>query len=166
MCEPFCICCECGIILFACDVKWLDSRKKKSPFRACKFENLSYGLTIVTKDMNGVLKVACCRHCGSLNSAEELFDDFESLPDCIKGVSGFGESRRLAIGSLYCSTFKPSNYSYVHSSGPIGYGVSIDHLRGMAGILQFQKHIGDITAPYDREAVLKAFHWLKKNNPL
>ena len=36
----------------------------------------------------------------------------------------------------------------------------------MAGILQFQKHIGDITVPYDREAVLKAFHWLKKNNPL
>ena len=72
---------------------------------------------------------------------------FESLPDCIKDVAGFGESRRLAIGSLYCSTFKPSNYSYVHSSGPIGYGVSIDHLRGMAGILQFQKHIGDITVP-------------------
>ena len=96
----------------------------------------------------------------------ELFDDFELLPDCIKGIAGFGESRRLATGSLYCSTFKPSNYSYVHSSGPIGYGVSIDHLRGMAGILQFQKHIGDITVPYDREAVLKAFHWLKKNNPL
>jgi hypothetical protein len=33
----------------------------------------------------------------------------------------------------------------------------------MAEILQFQKHIGDITVPYDREAVLKAFHWLKKN---
>ena len=44
--------------------------------------------------------------------------------------------------------------------------MSIGHLRGMAGILQFQKHIGDITVPYDREAVLKAFHWLKKNNPL
>ena len=86
-----------------------------------------------------------CRHCGNINSSEELFDDFESLPDCIKDVAGFGESRRLTIGSLYCSTFKPSNYSYVHSSGPIGYGVSIDHLRGMAGILQFQKHIGDIT---------------------
>ena len=94
---------------------------------------------------------------GNFNSSEELFDDFESLPDCIKDIPGFGGSRRLAIGSLYCSTFKPFNYSYVHSSGPIGYGVSIDHLRGMAGILQFQKHIGDITVPYDREAVLKPF---------
>ena len=36
----------------------------------------------------------------------------------------------------------------------------------MAGILQFQKHIGDITVHYDREAVLKAFHWLKKNHPI
>ena len=98
----------------------------------------------------------------------DIVDDFELLPDCNKGVAGFGESRRLAIGSLYCSTFKRSNYSYMHSSGPIGYGVytSSEGPPGMAGILQFQKHIGDITVPYDREAALKAFHWLKKNNPL
>ena len=44
--------------------------------------------------------------------------------------------------------------------------MSIDHLSGMAGILQFQEHVGDITAPYDGEAVVNAFHWLKKNNPL
>ena len=111
--------------------------------------------------------MAYCRHYGNLNSSEGLLDDFELLTDCIEGVAGFGESRRLAIGSLYCSTFKLSNYhSYVHSSGPIGHGVSIDHLRCMAVILQFQKHFGDITVPYDREAVLKAFRWLKKNNPL
>ena len=119
--------------MFPCDVKWVDNRKKTSPYRASKFENLSNSLTTVTMDKDGVLKVACCRHVVTLtpvNSSEELFDDFESLPDCIKDVAGFGESRRLAIGTLYCSTFKPSNYSYVHSSGPIGYGVSIDHLRG------------------------------------
>ena len=33
---------------------------------------------------------------------KSFFDDFESLPDHIEGVAGFGESRRLAIGSLYC----------------------------------------------------------------
>ena len=42
MCEAICICCECGIILFPCGVKWVDSRKKTSPYRASKFENLSY----------------------------------------------------------------------------------------------------------------------------
>ena len=62
MCEPICICCECGIILFPYDVKWVDSRKKTFPYRASKFENLSYSLTIVTMDKDSVLKVACCRH--------------------------------------------------------------------------------------------------------
>ena len=81
---------------------------------------------------DGVLEVACCRHCSNLNSSEQLFDDFESLPDCIKAVAGFGVSHRLAIGSLYSSTFKQLNYSYVRSSSPIGYGVSIDHLRDIA----------------------------------
>ena len=32
MCELICIYCECGIILFPCDVKWVDSRKKTSPY--------------------------------------------------------------------------------------------------------------------------------------
>ena len=35
----------------------------------------------------------------------------------------------------------------------------IDHLRGMAGILQFQKHIGDITVPYDREGSIQSLDW-------
>jgi hypothetical protein len=86
--------------------------RKKLPVGPLKLEKLSYGLTIVTMDKKGVLKVAYCRHCGNLNSNEEFFDDFELLPNCIKVVAGFGESHRLAIGSLYCSTFKPSNYSY------------------------------------------------------
>ena len=70
MCKPFCICCECAVILFMCDIKWVDSSRKKPPYRAAKFENLSYGLTIVTIDKNGVVKVACCRHCGNLTSAD------------------------------------------------------------------------------------------------
>ena len=64
MCEPFHICCDCGVILFVCDFKWVDSSRKEPPYRAVKFENLSYGLMIVTMDKNGVTKVACCRHCG------------------------------------------------------------------------------------------------------
>ena len=55
MCELICICCECGIILFPYDVKWVDSRKKTSPYRAFKIENLSYSLTAVIMDKDGVL---------------------------------------------------------------------------------------------------------------
>ena len=43
--------------------------------------------------------------------------------------------------------------------------MSIGNLRGMAGILNFKSTL-ETTVPYDRDAVLKAFHWLKKNNPL
>ena len=50
----------------------------------------------------------------------------------------------------------------MHSSGPIGYGISIDHWQGYFNF----KNILETSAPYDREAVVKAFHWLKKNNPL
>ena len=51
MCEPFCICCECGVILFLCDVKWVDSSR-----RATKFEKLSYGLMIEQWTRMGWLK--------------------------------------------------------------------------------------------------------------
>ena len=113
--------------------------------RAAKFRNLSNGLNIATIDKNGMVKVACYRHCGNLNSLQELFEDFGPLLKLLQGLVN-------PVGSLYCSTFKPSN---VHSSGPIGYGVSIENLRGMAGILQFQEHVRDITAPYDRVVVVK-----------
>ena len=96
-----------------------------------------------------------------------MHDDFGDLPDCIRAVSGFGESRRLALGSLFCSTFKPSNYSYVHSSGKMGFSMNVAHLRGMAGMLKFvDLSEGDITTGYDRESVLRAFRWLRRNNPL
>ena len=147
MCRPFCICSECGVILFECDVVWV---VKKQPYRAEKFNHLAYNLTVVTTDKSGVEKVACCRHCGSSKATEELYDDFGTLPDCMKDVAGFGESRRLALGSLYCRTFKPSNYS-------IEYSVTVDHLKGIAGLLQFEEHSGDITAPYDKEAVLPLY---------
>ena len=74
----------------------MDSRKKTSPYRASKFENVSYGLAIVTMDKDEVLKVAYCRHCGNRNSSEELFDDFESLPDCFNRLYAIGAFSRHA----------------------------------------------------------------------
>ena len=71
------------------------------------------------------------------------------------------------MGSLYCSTFKRSNYSYTHNSGQVSYSVRVNHLRGMAGILQLgESHGGDITASFNREVVVKALQWLRKNNPI
>ena len=164
---PHCICCECAVILFECDVQWVDQFSMSHPYRATTFQGISFNLCVVEKEVSGQPRVGSCRHCASAERPEELHDDFGDLPDCIRAVSGFGESRRLALGSLFCSTFKPSNYSYVHSSGKMGFSMNVAHLRGMAGMLKFgDLSEGDITTGYDRESVLRAFRWLRHNNPL
>ena len=164
---PHCICCECAVILFECDVQWIDQFSMSHPYRATTFQGISFNLCVVEKEVSGQPRVGSCRHCASAERPEELHDDFGDLPDCIHAVSGFGESRRLALGSLFCSTFKPSNYSYVHSSGKMGFSMNVAHLRGMAGMLKFgDLSEGDITTGYDRESVLRAFRWLRHNNPL
>ena len=164
---PHCLCYECGVILFESDVQWVDKNGMRIPYRATQFQYLSFNLSTAERDVRGQPRVGSCRHCACRASPENLFDNFGVIPDCIKAVAGFSESRRLALGSLYCSTFKPSNYSYVHCSGKMGFSMNTAHLKGMAGILKFgDPSEGDITAPYNREAVLTAFSWLRKNNPL
>ena len=75
-----CIGYECGIILFPLILMSNGWTVERKPF-PIEPPNLgtyptAYSLTIiVTMDKDGVLKVACCSHCGNLNSSEELFDD-------------------------------------------------------------------------------------------
>ena len=57
--------------------------------------------------------------------------------------------------------------SHPHSSGKMVFSMNVAHLRGMAGMLKFgDLSEGDITTGYDRESVLRAFRWLRHNNPL
>ena len=148
-------------------MQWVDQFSMSHPYRATTFQGISFNLCVIEKEVSGQPRVGSCRHCASAERPEELHDDFGDLPDCIRAVSGFGESRRLALGSLFCSTFKPSNYSYVHSSGKMGFSMNVAHLRGMAGMLKFgDLSEGHITTGYDRESVLRAFRWLRHNNPL
>ena len=76
------------------------------PYRATTFQGISFNLCVVEKEVSGQPRVGSCRHCASAGRPEELHDDFGDLPDCIRAVSGFGESRRLALGPC----------SVVHSS--------------------------------------------------
>ena len=118
---PYSICCECVILLFECDVQWVSAVERNPQFRASAFEGLSFQLEIVTRQRGNVTQVTCCRHCSNLHgSSEQLFDDFGNIPACIQDASDFGNSRRLAVGSLYCSTFKRSNYSYTSSHLNVG----------------------------------------------
>ncbi len=148
-------------------MQWVDNSGVTIPYRATQFQLVSYNLTILERDVKGQPRTGSCRHCAHRTSPENLFDHFREIPECIKAVAGFGESRRLALGSLYCSTFKPSNYSYVHCSGKMGFSMNTAHLRGMAGMFKFgDPSEGDITTPYNRESVLTAYRWLRTNNPL
>ena len=89
----------------------INSVCQSHPYRATTFQGISFNLCVVEKEVSGQPRVGSCKHCASAERPEQLHDDFGDLPDCIRAVSGFGESRRLALGSLFCSTFKPSNYS-------------------------------------------------------
>ena len=109
---------------------------------------LSFYLNVMC---NGLINSVCLT---SAERPEELHDDFGDLPDCIRAVSGFGESRRLALGSLFCNTFKPSNYSYVHSSGKMGFSMNVAHLRGMACALI--RHRSTFVTVVEKEGVYES----------
>ena len=39
---PHCICCECAVILFECDVQWIDQFSMSHPYRAATFQGISF----------------------------------------------------------------------------------------------------------------------------
>ena len=126
------------------------------PYRATTFQGISFNLCVVEKEVSGQPRVGSCRHCASAerNCMMTLVTYQIAYMPLVDSVSP----------SLFCSTFKPSNYSYVYSSGKTGFSMNVAHLRGMAGMLKF----GDLSEGdrYDRESVLRAFRWLRHNNPL
>jgi hypothetical protein len=69
-----------------------------------------------------------------------LFDDFGEIPDCVKSLKSYNEYRKLAIGSLFCSTFKPPGYTYLHSVGDIWFNKDPRVFRGMVGLLYEGQH--------------------------
>jgi hypothetical protein len=62
-----------------------------------------------------------------------LFDDFGEIPDCVKSLKSYNDYRKLAIGSLSCSTFKPPGNTYLHSVGDIWFNKDPRVFRGMVG---------------------------------
>jgi hypothetical protein len=64
-----------------------------------------------------------------------LLDDFGEIPDCVKSLKSYNEYRKLAIGSLFYSIFKPSGYTYLHSVGDIWFNKEPRVFRGMVGLL-------------------------------
>jgi hypothetical protein len=65
--------------------------------------------------------------------------------------------RKLAIGSLFCSTFKPPGYTYLHSVGDIWFNKKPCVFRGMVGLLYEGQNKELSTTSTDLKKVLMWF---------
>ena len=116
--------------------------------------------------VRGIDTVSSCYECFTKLSKGQnfyLFDDFGEIPDCVKSLKSYNEYRKLAIGSLFCSTFKPPGYTYLHSVGDIWFIKDPHVFRGMVGLLYEGQNKELSTTSTDLKKVLM---WLQKNNKL
>ena len=74
-----------------------------------------------------------------------------------KSLKSYNEYRKLAIGSLSCSTFKPPCYTYLHSVGDIWFNKDPRVFRGMVGLLYEGQNKELSTTSTDLKKVLMWF---------
>ena len=60
---PHCICCECAVILFECDVQWVDQFSMSHPYRATTFQGISFNLCVGWGHVGTVLVQRDQRNC-------------------------------------------------------------------------------------------------------
>jgi hypothetical protein len=116
--------------------------------------------------VRGIDTVSSCYECFTKLSKGQnfyLFDDFGEIPDCVKSLKSYNEYRKLAIGWLFCSTFKPPCYTYLHSVGDIWFNKDPRVFRGMVGLLYEGQNKELSTTSTDLKKVLM---WFQKNNKL
>ena len=121
--KPFAVCCSCGKILYPSQVHWLKN-VDEILWRARSFISPSSSLKFEKKVVRGIDAVSSCYECFTKLSKGQnfyLFDDIGEIPDCVKSLKSYNEYRKLAIGSLFYCTFKPSCYTYLHRVGDIGF---------------------------------------------
>jgi hypothetical protein len=72
-------------------------------------------------------------------------------------LKSYNEYRKLAIGSLFCSTFKPPGYTYLHSVDDIWFNKDPRVFRGMVGLLYEGQNTELSTTNTDLKKVLMWF---------
>ena len=163
--KPFAVCCSCGKILYPSQVHWLKN-VDEILWRARSFISPSSSLKIEKKWFESIDTISSCYECFTKLSKSQnfyLFDDLSEIPDCVKSLKSYNEYRKLAIGSLFCSTFKPPCYTYLHSVGDIWFNKDPRVFRGMVGLLYEGQNKELSTTSTDLKKVLM---WLQKNNKL
>ena len=162
------ICAQCGLWLFHGKYRWAVTEDIDSLPAVClKFEKRSLNLCILQKSIGDppTTCVAVCRQCFEGRYERLiLFDDFGDIPDCFTKLSSYAEKRQLALGTVYCSSFYPTRFSYLFMSGEVG--LKGKSPQGMLGLLNPGKEIPDMYGKVNREVVRDCLIWLKKNNEL
>ena len=77
---------------------------------------------------NGLLSV--CATCNSYSFDRAVFHNFGDIPEYIKALPNYAYYRKLAFGTLFCSTFNPKGFSFVFSGSCISNAVRPDRREG------------------------------------
>jgi len=132
------MCYNCGMLLLRSETRWAKVGRDKTGYRAValfpvhadKVKQMSVGTSWL---------LSSCAHCQNVAkaTAEHLFEDFGELPPEILALHNYHEKRLLALANLYCRTYWPAPYSYLHVRGHIGlHGRTHKDFEGLIGILQ------------------------------
>ncbi len=164
---PSSACCICAKVLYPANEHWIqDIPHDKQRARLCMPQN-SY-VQIAEKSQQKahkqVIMTSACLTCsGNYKKAKSphIFDDFGPIPECIATLTSYTEYRKLSIASIYCNTFRPLGYSYLHSKGDITMQPNKDLFKGLVGFMK-PDETGEL--PTTIKNVAKAMTWLRKHN--
>ena len=79
---------------------------------------------------NGDRLLSVCATCNSYSFDRAVFHNFGDISEYIKALPNYAYYRKLAFGTLVCSTFNPKGFSFVHSRSRISYAVRPDRKEG------------------------------------
>ena len=176
---PSAACALCGKIVYPSTTEWVALLQKDWVAKGLIRDDSPVKIQLQTsgtvanessskrrKTGNDIAKVSVCSLCRNrykTSKQVDLFQDFGEVPQCFKQLSSYQEYRKLSIASIYCSTFKPPGYAYLHSAGSCSVSPNLRNYRGMIGML----HVGcSPELETSNVHVRTCIHWLRKNNPL
>lgn len=151
------VCSVCGKILYPDDLSWI----KKEEMKFLTVSTTTTSLQTLEKEA----KISVCKQCYNLtkssSTAFNFFNNFSVIPQCIRALRNYADYRKLSIGTLFCSTFKPPGYTYTHLQGKLSFGIVDTQQEGMLGILNETVEMNSSIS------VLKpALQWLRSHNYL
>ncbi len=166
---PSSACCICARILYPANEHWIPNiPQDKQRARLCMPQNsyVQIQQKIKHQGQKQIVMTSACNYCSNhfkKGKIPHLFDDFKPIPDCIATLTSYSEYRKLAIASIYCNTFRPLGYSYLHCKGDITIQPNKDLFKGMVGFVKPDESGELPTTPAN---IATALSWLKNNNPL